>query len=506
MTEIAVGRALISVSDKRGLTPFAASLVDNGVEIVSSGGTAEHLDEAGIPVTRVEEVTGAPEMLGGRVKTLHPRIHGGILADLGNGEHRQDLLDFGIATFQLVVSNLYPFEATVASDADYATAIENIDIGGPTLIRAAAKNHDWVAVVVSPDRYDEIIAAIESGGTSAELRADLAREAFFRTSQYDAAIVNWLHADDGQRKLVLPLELTTSLRYGENPHQPAALYSSGSSQGWWNRAEQLQGKEMSFNNYADADAAWRLVNDLPEPSVAILKHMNTCGAATGSTLADVFSKAWECDPISAFGGVIACNAPIDGATARAIAECFVEIVICPAIEDEARAVLAQKKNVRVLVAPEPSGDSVDMRSIDDGYLVQVRDKVAMDDDAWQMMTREPTDAERRDLEMAWIVAAHTKSNAVVLVKDGAAIGVGAGDQSRVGAAERALARAGPRAVGAACASDAFFPFRDGTDLLARAGVTAIIEPGGSMRDDEVIASANDHGIALVFTGERHFKH
>ncbi|MCL1601010.1 MAG: bifunctional phosphoribosylaminoimidazolecarboxamide formyltransferase/IMP cyclohydrolase [Actinomycetia bacterium] len=506
MTRIAVGRALISVSDKRGLIPFAASLVDNGVEIVSSGGTATHLDEAGIPVTRVEDVTGAPEMLGGRVKTLHPRIHGGILADLGKGEHRQDLLDFGIATFQLVVSNLYPFEATVASDADYATAIENIDIGGPTLIRAAAKNHDWVAVVVSSDRYDEIIAAIESGGTSAELRTDLAREAFFRTAQYDAAIVNWLHAEDGQRKLVLPLERTTTLRYGENPHQPAALYSSGSSQGWWNRAEQLQGKEMSFNNYADADAAWRLVNDLPEPSVAILKHMNTCGAATGPTLADVFSKAWECDPISAFGGVVACNAPIDGATARAIAEYFVEIVICPAIDDDARAVLAQKKNVRVLVAPEPSGDSVDMRSIDDGYLVQVRDKVAVSGDAWQMMTRGPTEGERRDLEMAWVVATHTKSNAVVLVKDGAAIGVGAGDQSRVGAAERALARAGSRAIGAACASDAFFPFRDGPDLLAQAGVTAIIEPGGSMRDDETIESANEHEIALVFTGERHFKH
>jgi phosphoribosylaminoimidazolecarboxamide formyltransferase/IMP cyclohydrolase len=506
MTEIAVGRALISVSDKRGLTPFAASLVDNGVEIVSSGGTAAHLDDAGIPVTRVEDVTGAPEMLGGRVKTLHPRIHGGILADLGKVEHRQDLLDFGITTFQLVVSNLYPFETTVAGGADYATAIENIDIGGPTLIRAAAKNHDWVAVVVSPDRYDEIIAAIESGGTTAELRADLAREAFFRTAQYDAAIVNWLNAEDDQSKLVLPLELTTPLRYGENPHQPAALYSSGSSQGWWNQAEQLQGKEMSFNNYADADAAWRLVNDLPEPSVAILKHMNTCGAATGPTLADAFSKAWECDPISAFGGVVACNSLVDGATARAIAEYFVEIVICPAIDDEARAMLAQKKRVRVLVAPEPSGDTLDIRSIDDGFLVQDRDRVAANRDAWQATTREPTDVEWNDLEMAWIVAAHTKSNAIVLVRDGAAIGVGAGDQSRVGAAERALARAGDRAHGASCASDAFFPFRDGPDLLAAAGVTAIIEPGGSMRDDEVVESATEHDVALIFTGERHFKH
>ena len=506
MREIAVGRALISVSDKRGLTPFAASLVDNGVEIVSSGGTAAHLDEAGIPVTRVEDVTGAPEMLGGRVKTLHPRIHGGILADLGEEAHRQDLLDFGIDAFQLVVSNLYPFEATVASGAEYQTVIENIDIGGPTLIRAAAKNHDWVAVVVSPDRYDEVIEAIEGGGTTAELRVDLAREAFFRTAGYDAAIVNWFHSADRPDKLVLPLQMTASLRYGENPHQPAALYSSGSSEGWWARAEQLQGKEMSFNNYADADAAWRLVNDLPSPSVAILKHMNTCGAATGSGLANAFSKAWACDPVSAFGGVVACNIELDGETARAIAEYFVEIVICPAIAEEARAVLVQKKGLRVLVAPEPSGDDLDIRSIDDGFLVQVRDSTRSGSETWKTRTRTPTDKEQQDLEIAWIVAAHTKSNAIVLVKDAAAIGVGAGDQSRVGAAERALAKAGDRAVGAVCASDAFFPFRDGPDLLASAGVSAIIEPGGSMRDMEVIESASENDIALVFTGERHFKH
>jgi phosphoribosylaminoimidazolecarboxamide formyltransferase/IMP cyclohydrolase len=506
MREIAVGRALISVSDKRRLTPFAASLVDNGVEVVSSGGTAAHLDQAGILVTRVEDVTGAPEMLGGRVKTLHPRIHGGILADLGEEEHRQDLLDFGIDAFQLVVSNLYPFEATVASGAEYQTVIENIDIGGPTLIRAAAKNHDWVAVVVSPDRYDSIIAAVEAGGTTAELRADLAREAFFRTAEYDAAIVNWLHGADRRDKFVLPLQITASLRYGENPHQPAALYSSGSSGGWWARAEQTQGKEMSFNNYADADAAWRLVNDLPKPSIAILKHMNTCGAATGSALVEAFSKAWACDPVSAFGGVVACNAELDAETARAIAEYFVEIVICPSIAEEAGAVLAQKKGLRVLVSPEPSGDNLDIRSIDDGFLVQVRDRPGSGGEEWDVRTRRPTATERRDLEMAWVIAAHTKSNAIVLVRDGAAIGVGAGDQSRVGAAERALARAGDRAVGAVCASDAFFPFRDGPDLLASAGVSAIIEPGGSMRDEEVIESASEHDVALVFTGERHFKH
>ena len=506
MTEIAIGRALISVSDKRGLTPFAASLVDNGVEIVSSGGTALHLDEAGIPVTRVEDVSGAPEMLGGRVKTLHPRIHGGILADLGKDSHRQDLLDYGVDTFQLVVVNLYPFEETVAGGADYPTAIENIDIGGPTLIRAAAKNHDWVAVVVSPDRYDSIVAAVESGGTTAHQRAELAREAFYRTAQYDAAIVNWLHSTDGQERLVLPLEMTASLRYGENPHQPAALYSSGSSEGWWARAEQIQGKEMSFNNYADADAAWRLATDLPPTSVAILKHMNACGAAYGVTLVEAFNKAWACDPVSAFGGVIACNAELDGPTAKAICQYFVEIIIAPSINDEAKAVLAQKKNLRVMTAPLPSEDNLDVRSIDDGFLVQVRDGVSVDTDGWELQSREPTDHEREDLAMAWVVAAHTKSNAIVLVKDGAAIGVGAGDQSRIGAAERALAGAGDRVVGAVCASDAFFPFRDGPDALAEAGVTAIIEPGGSMRDSEVIESATEHNVALVFTGERHFRH
>jgi phosphoribosylaminoimidazolecarboxamide formyltransferase/IMP cyclohydrolase len=506
MTKIAVGRALISVSDKRGLTPFAASLVDRGVTIVSSGGTATHLEQAGIPVTRVEDVTGAPEMLGGRVKTLHPRIHGGILADLGLDDHRQDLIDFGIEPFQLVVSNLYPFEEAVALGADHADAIENIDIGGPTLIRAAAKNHDWVAVVVSPDRYDEVVAAIRAGGTTAEFRAELAREAFYRTAQYDAAIVNWLHSTDGQDKLVLPLQTATTLRYGENPHQPAALYSSGSSQGWWADATQLQGKEMSFNNYADADAAWCLVNDLPENSVAILKHMNACGAASGSSLVEAFAKAWDCDPISAFGGVIACNAELDGPTAREIGEHFVEIVIVPSITDEAKAVLAQKKNLRVIAAPPPSDRNLDVRSIDDGFLVQVRDSFQTRIDEWKSMTREPTDQEFKDLQMAWIVAAHTKSNAIVLVKYGAAIGVGAGDQSRVGAVERSMAGAGDRINGAVCASDAFFPFRDGPDLLGLAGVKAIIEPGGSMRDDEVIESANEHDVALVFTGERHFKH
>ncbi len=505
MTRVDVHRALISVSDKTGLADFAEKLAAHGVEIVSSGGTATYLEDAGIAVIRVEDVTGAPEMLGGRVKTLHPHIHGGILADLDIEDHRRDLEDRGIDPFQLVVVNLYPFEETVAGGTDHATAIENIDIGGPTLIRAAAKNHAWVTVVVSPERYDEVAEAIAGGGTTSELREDLAREAFLRTARYDAAIVNWLDGDRGE-SLILPLTKWASLRYGENPHQAAGLYSMAEPKGWWARGGQIQGKEMSFNNYADADAAWKLVNDLPEGSVAILKHMNACGAAWGESMLEVFRKAWACDPLSAFGGVIALNAPLDGPTARAITENFVEVVMAPQITEEAAQVFAGKKNVRVFVAEPPSDCDLNIRTIDDGLLIQRADVVSLHTSSWRSMARTPTATEQADLEMAWIVAAHTKSNAIVLVKDGAAVGVGAGDQSRVGAAERALARAGDRARGAVCASDAFFPFRDGPDVLAAAGVTAIIEPGGSVRDDEVIESAREHDMALLFTGERHFRH
>ncbi len=505
MTRIDVRRALISVSDKTGLTEFAETLAASGVEIVSSGGTASHLEDAGITVTRVEDVTGAAEMLGGRVKTLHPHIHGGILADLGLEDHRRDLNDRGIDAFQLVVVNLYPFEETVAGGADHATAIEKIDIGGPTLIRAAAKNHAWVAVVVSPDRYREVAEAVAAGGTTLEMREDLAREAFLRTVRYDAAIVNWLDGDRGDA-IVFPWQKRASLRYGENPHQAAGLYSVFDSQGWWAQGTQIQGKEMSFNNYADADAAWKLVSDLPETSAVVLKHMNACGAARGGSMFEAFTKAWACDPLSAFGGVIALNAPLDAPTAEAIAENFVEVVMAPQITDEAVQVLAAKKNVRVFLAEPTSDCDLDVRTIDDGLLIQRADAVSPHTADWQSMARTPTATEQADLEMAWIVAAHTKSNAIVIVKDGAAVGVGAGDQSRVGAAERALARAGDRARGAVCASDAFFPFRDGPDTLAAAGVTAIVEPGGSMRDDEVIDSAREHDMALLFTGERHFRH
>ena len=505
MTQIAVGRALISVSDKRGLTPFAESLVSLGVEIVSSGGTAAHFEQAGIPVTHVEDVTGAPEMFDGRVKTLHPRIHGGILADLGKDSHRQELIDFGIAPFQLVVSNLYPFSETVRSGADDDTIVENIDIGGPTLIRAAAKNHAWVAVVVSPDRYDDVANAVARGGTTAQFRQDLAREAFFVTARYDASIVNWLERDGAQR-LVLPLEMRTALRYGENPNQPAGLYSADMNEGWWARGKQIQGKEMSFNNYADADAAWNLVTDLPLGSAVVVKHMNACGAATGESMHEAFTKAWAGDPLAAFGGVVALAGELDGDTARAITENFVEIVIANSITVEAKAILAQKKNLRVFTAPSPSDDDIDIRSIDGGFLVQKSDTVSSDASAWESKSREPSSGELADLEIAWTIAAHAKSNAIVLVKDGAAVGVGTGDQSRVGAAERALAKAGERAQGSVCASDAFFPFRDGPDALATAGITAIVEPGGSMRDQEVIESAQQHDMVLLFTGERHFRH
>ncbi len=444
-------------------------------------------------------------MLGGRVKTLHPRIHGGILADLGEADHRRDLEDFGIEPFQLVVVNLYPFEATVSDGATHAEAIEQIDIGGPTLIRSAAKNHAWVAVVVSPDQYPDILSAVNAGGTTADQRAQLARQAFFKTAAYDAAIVNWFHRDDAER-LVIPLELHRSLRYGENPQQEAGIYAMAGASGWWTHADQLQGKEMSFNNYADANAAWRLVNDLPDTSAAVVKHMNACGAATGDTMLDAFTKAWDCDPMSAFGGVIALNETLDEATASAISEHFVEVIVAPAIEESAVEILSAKKNLRVLIAAPPSDFDLDIRAVDGGFLVQGRDIVDPGSTGWSAMTRHASASERRDLEIAWIVCGHTKSNAVVVVRDGAAVGVGAGDQSRVGAVERALARAGDRAAGGVAASDAFFPFRDGPDLLAEAGITAIVQPGGSVRDDEVIESAREHDVALLFTDTRHFRH
>ncbi len=497
-----VTRALLSVSDKTGLVDFARRLASLNVQLVSSGGTAAALEEAGLAVTPVSKVTGAPEMLGGRVKTLHPAIHGAILArpDLSSDLH--DLGARGIEPFQLVVCNLYPFQATAADpSSSKADVIQNIDIGGPAMIRAAAKNHDNVAVVTSPSQYGVVAAAIEDKGRVDEgLRHELAVEAFFHTASYDAAIASWI--GDGRS---IALRSRGDLRYGENPHQAATIYIEGEASPWWDQAIQHQGKEMSFNNYADAEAAWRLASDLPAPAAVVVKHMNPAGAASAATVKEAFEKAWAGDSLAAFGGVVAINGALDEETAATLADRFIEVVVALDASDEALAALAGKKNLRVLTAPPPSPGGIDYRRIEGGLLAQDRDEVTVGD--WQVVSkRSPSPEESADLQIAWIVAAHTKSNAIVIARDGHAVGVGAGDQSRVGAADRAVARAGDRAQGAVAASDGFFPFRDGIDTVAKAGVTAVVEPGGSIRDDEVIAAADEHGMALIFTGRRHFRH
>lgn len=503
---VSLKRALVSVYDKSGLVQFCHRLHDAGVEIVSSGGTASALLAAGIPVTAVSDVTGHPEILGGRVKTLHPAIHGGILADVGSEMHRADLVAHGIQPFQLVVSNLYPFRQAIARDGvTEAEAIEEIDIGGPAMVRAAAKNHRWVGIVTSPDQYDDVAAAVETGGLAVDLRRRLAAEAFFHTASYDAAIVGWFHSEDTlPERMVLALERHTSLRYGENPHQPGAAYRAVDRPSWWETARVLQGKEMSFNNFIDADAAWSHVQAHPEPACVIVKHTNACGVAVGSNLAEAFAKAWACDPVSAFGGVIAVNRPLDESVAEAmLAAGFIEVVIAPEVADE--AAFADRKNLRVVVASAPHRPGIELRGNDGGFLAQAWDRIG--EAGWTVAsTRHPDEREWADLRFAWRVVANTKSNAVAVAVDGAAVGVGAGDQSRVGATERALRQAGGRSHGAVAASDAFFPFRDGPDALAASGITAIIQPGGSVRDDEVIAAANQHGMAMVFTGERHFRH
>ncbi len=497
-----VKRALISVYDKTGLRSFGRGLVEEGVELVSSGGTAAALESYGLPVTLVSDVTGAPEILGGRVKTLHPAIHGGILARPGVAADSADLVENNIELFQLVVVNLYPFRETVADpDSTEADIIEKIDIGGPAMVRAAAKNHRWVGVVTNPNQYDLVLEAVRSGGIDDGLRRDLAEEAFFATASYDAAIVNWLGRD-----IAVPLRHHSNLRYGENPHQEAAIYVEDGFHPWWAEARQYQGKELSFNNIADAEAAWRLVtSSMPEPSVAIIKHTNPCGFAHDETVATAFSKAWDCDPVSAFGSVIAVNGRVDVDTASLVADRFVEVLVCSSITPDALSVLAKKKNLRVLEAPPPTGGELDFRRIDAGFLVQSQDSDV--GEVWHTVSDvQPSPGEMIQLSMAMTVAMHTKSNAIVIMSDSAAVGIGAGDQSRVGAGRRAVAQAGNRAEGAVAASDAFFPFRDGLDALVEAGVKAIVEPGGSKNDQELIDAANEHGVALVFSGTRHFKH
>ncbi len=515
MNRTKVRRALLSVSDKTDLVDFAGALVGAGVELVASGGTAAAIRSAGLPVTSVELVTGEAEMLDGRVKTLHPNIHGAILADVGKSEHRNQLDKRDIAPIQLVVVNLYPFEEGLARGGlEDEDLVELIDIGGPTMVRAAAKNHRWVGIVTSPDQYPRILDAMESGGLDDELRRDLAREAFYRTARYDAAIVQWLESGEAAtpERMVLAFDRVSELRYGENPHQEAAVFAERGRSGWWLAMEQLQGKAMSFNNYLDTEAAWRLGNEFAEPTAVIVKHANPCGVASRNSIGEAFAAAWECDPLSAFGGVIALNTAVDEPTARLIVENFVEVVIAPAVSDGARGVLGQKKNLRVLVAPAPDVSDLDLRRIEHGFVAQARDVVDAPfppqlPETWKSVGEHSLDADQlTDLLFAWTVVAHTKSNAIVVVKDRAAVGIGAGDQSRVGAARRALHQAGDRASGGVVASDGFFPFRDGIDQLGEAGVIAVVEPGGSIRDSEVVAAADEHRMAIVFTNKRHFKH
>jgi len=496
---VEVRRALVSVYDKTGIVEFVKRLEAAGYVIVSTGGTASELRASGVRVTDVEEVTGAPEILGGRVKTLHPGIHGGILAR--GADDADELAGLGIERFDMVVCNLYPFAETVADPgSSEGEIIEKIDIGGPTMIRAAAKNHRHVAVVVSPAQYDDVAAAIEGTGLDVAQRRRLAAEAFYHTAAYEAAIVGWLGHDR-----VLPLRHVSDMRYGENPHQRASMFREEGAGAWWAAATQLQGKEMSFNNHADAEAAWSLVADLGPGSVAVVKHTSPAGAARGGSISDGLERAWEGDSLAAFGGVIAINGTIDEETAQGIVGRFVEVVVAGEVSDRARDILASKPNLRVLTAPHPHRAGDDYRRIEGGFLAQERDEISFD--GWEVVSgREPTQEETEAMRFAWVVAAHSKSNAIVIAKGEQAVGVGAGDQSRVGAAERAVVKARERATGAVASSDGFFPFRDGLDTLAGAGVTAVVEPGGSRNDQEVIDAADEHGVALVFTGRRHFRH
>ena len=519
-----IARALISVSDKTGLAELGRFLAGRGVEIISTGGSAAALTEAGASVRPIAEITGVPEMMDGRVKTLHPAIHGGILALRGEPSHLAAMAEHGIGAIDLVVVNLYPFEATVASGGDAAACIETIDIGGPALIRAAAKNHAFVAVIVDPADYAPLMAALEAnnGATDSEFRRRLADKAFARTAAYDAAIAGWL-ATGGEthpEQLVLTARRRQVLRYGENPHQEAAFYVTGAAAPGIASAEQIQGKALSYNNLNDTDAAYQLVAEFDGPAVAIIKHANPCGAAEAATLAEAYAKALACDPVSAFGGIVAANRPLDAATAAEVAKLFTEVVIAPAADAAARRVLAAKKNLRLLLAgslPDPAAPATAIKSVAGGYLVQSKDSARLAADGLEVVTkRAPEARELDDLRFAFIVAKHVKSNAIVYAKDRATVAIGAGQMSRLDAARiaalkaeeaaRAAGLAEPPTRGSVVASDAFFPFADGLLAAAEAGATAVIQPGGSVRDGEVIAAADDAGLAMVFTGIRHFRH
>jgi phosphoribosylaminoimidazolecarboxamide formyltransferase / IMP cyclohydrolase len=515
-----IRRALVSVYDKTGLGALARGLHDAGVTIVSTGSTAKTIAAAGVPVTRVEDVTGFPEVLDGRVKTLHPSVHAGLLADTRKAEHVAALEDLGVAAFELVVVNLYPFSATVESGATEDECVEQIDIGGPSMVRAAAKNHPSVAVVVDPLGYEGVLAAVRSGGFALAERKKLAALAFRHTAEYDVAVASWMSSvlapEEGGTATLPPWRGSTwkraaVLRYGENPHQQAALYRNDIGWPGLAQAEQLHGKEMSYNNFTDADAAWRAAFDHEETCVAIIKHANPCGIAISSvSVADAHRKAHECDPLSAFGGVIAANTTVSVEMAETVADIFTEVIVAPAYEPGAVEVLARKKNIRLLVASEPQVGGTEFRQVSGGLLVQQRDAIDAEGDDpnnWTLATGSPADpATLADLVFAWRTCRAVKSNAIVIAKGGATVGVGMGQVNRVDAARLAVERAGERVKGAVASSDAFFPFPDGLETLAAAGVTAIVHPGGSVRDDVVTEAAAKAGITLYLTGARHFAH
>ncbi len=528
MTDLApIRRALLSVSDKTGLADLGKALAARGIELLSTGGTAQALRAAGLVVKDVSEATGFPEMMDGRVKTLHPVVHGGLLALRDSEAHLASMTAHDIAPIDLVVVNLYPFEETVAKGAPYAEVIENIDIGGPAMIRSAAKNHGFVTVVVDVQDYDAVIDALNmhDGQVPYALRQRLAQAAYARTAAYDTAVSTWMagQVDGTPRRRSFAGALAQTLRYGENPHQAAAFYTDGSARPGVATATQHQGKELSYNNINDTDAAFELVSEFDPhhgSACAIIKHANPCGVARGKTLKEAYKRAFDCDRTSAFGGIIALNQPLDGATAEEIASIFTEVVIAPGADDAARAVFARKKNLRLLTTEalaDPAEAATAVRQVSGGYLVQDKDTGRIDPAALNVVTkRAPSDQELTDLLFAWTVAKHVKSNAIIYVKDGATVGVGAGQMSRVDSTRIAARKAedmaeamglpAPLTQGSVVASDAFFPFADGLITAAEAGATALIQPGGSMRDKEVIAAADAAGLAMVFTGMRHFRH
>ena len=525
---VPVRRALLSVSDKTGLIDLAKALNAQGVELLSTGGTAKAIREAGLPVKDVSEITNFPEMMDGRVKTLHPMVHGGLLALRDNASHVAAMKEHGIVDIDLLVVNLYPFEATVAAGAGYDDCIENIDIGGPAMIRAAAKNHGFVNVIVDVEDYAPLLAELEANNcaTGMRFRQKMAMTAYSRTAAYDAAVSAWMadqQGDQAPRRRAIAGTLAQSLRYGENPHQNAAFYVDGSKRPGVATAQQHQGKELSYNNINDTDAAFELVAEFDPsegPACAIIKHANPCGVSRGTTMLEAYKNAFNCDRTSAFGGIIALNQKLDAATAEEITKIFTEVVIAPEVDDEAKAIFAGKKNLRLLTTgglPDVTSGGRVWRQVAGGYLVQDRDNGRLEMGDLKVVTkRAPTDKELADLMFAWRVAKHVKSNAIVYVKNGATVGVGAGQMSRVDSTRIAarksqdmadvLGLAGPLTKGSVVASDAFFPFSDGLMTAAEAGATAVIQPGGSMRDDEVIKAADEAGLAMVFTGMRHFRH